>query len=490
MELNIENQFKIKVVGDYGDYLTISDCLFTGNLGNYAVEFEGPKSINKFGDLVIRNCTIVDNENGIWDNCEDSTSQGPQYFDPALVNTIIYNNSEGNTYSIGWTFGMGWSVTASHCDIEGVDGWNETPNEQGNLSKEPLFVNTAFGEYHLSGSGNDDIMDGGENISGTDIDGQERSIGTSTDIGSDEYNPFRVIEGITKETNNNIKIDWNTVSGIDEYRVYSSTDEYGEEMTWELEYTWTSGATEWTDEIDCETIDFKYYKVAYTTALGAVIESDAVGFYNVEVTKGTGAQNTISCPFWLPDNTLDGDFGAQLSQDLSSTISPTVKKWDRENGWDNSTYNGDDWSDGTISIKPGESFDLTFGGGASGTEIIAFLGHVPQNLGYTFIVGKDQPGAVAGFSHAYPIYTTLNDIPFIYLGCKGGTSYSESDKIVEPNSGYSGWTEILWLRSDGKWRTMNDQQPSESQLEIKPCKGFYYKKQDAVEKAVIFRKPY
>src|SRR4030042_4722891 len=111
-----------------------------------------------------------------------------------------------------------------------------------------------------------------------DIDGQERSVGASTDIGSDEYNPFRVIESITKVTNNNIRIDWNTASGIDEYRVYSSTDEYGEEMTWELEYTWTSGATEWTDDIDCESIDFKYYKVSYTAANGAVIESDAVGF--------------------------------------------------------------------------------------------------------------------------------------------------------------------------------------------------------------------
>jgi hypothetical protein len=332
-------------------------------------------------------------------------------------------------------------------------------------------------------------------IGETDIDSQERSIGASTDIGSDEYNPFRVIESITKETNNNIKIDWNTVSGIDEYRIYSSTDEYGEEMTWELEYTWTTGTTEWTDSIDCESIDFKYYKVAYTTTLGAVIESDAVGFYNVTVTKGAGAQNMISCPFWIANNTLGGILGDQIKENLTSQDGAFVKKRAYENQqWESSILSGTppQWANGDIKMAPTESFDLFFIYGSGSTAKITFLGYVPQQMGNALIFGDNTSSTYeTGFAYPFPVNTTLNDIPFILYGFTGSTSSVGADKIVSPSSTYSDtWTTVMWLRSDGKWRVGNDQDPTESQLEVKPCKGFYLQKTNNERKALTIKKPY
>ena len=48
----------------------------------------------------------------------------------------------------------------------------------------------------------------------------------------------------------------------------------------------------------------------------------------------------------------------------------------------------------------------------------------------------------------------------------------------------------MWLRSDGKWRVGSDQNPTEAQLEIKPCKGFYFQKINSGRKAITIKKPY
>jgi len=143
----------------------------------------------------LQNVTISDNYayhegGGLY--CADQS-------DPILLNVIFWNNDApaGPEMWIGEYAGGVSSVTISYSDVDGgqgsvfVEPGGSTLNwGSGMIDSDPLFVDSATGDYHLA-SGSPCIDTGdpafvpepGE----TDIDGDPRIVNDIIDMGADEY---------------------------------------------------------------------------------------------------------------------------------------------------------------------------------------------------------------------------------------------------------------------------------------------------------------
>ncbi|MBU0618167.1 MAG: hypothetical protein KKI02_10655, partial [Planctomycetes bacterium] len=177
-------------VGDAGvGYVSLHNCIVSDNLGSW-----GGGITSNDATTIARNCLLVGN---------DTTGGGGAAFgiDGTLIlaNCTMVNNSAvadgGAVYSwsanlivsnsILWENGVNpivGSVTVSYCDVQG--GYAGL----GNIDRDPLFVDSAAGDYHLSrrspcvNDGDPGSAPAGE----TDIDGEPRVQGGFVDIGADE----------------------------------------------------------------------------------------------------------------------------------------------------------------------------------------------------------------------------------------------------------------------------------------------------------------
>ncbi|MBI5787672.1 MAG: right-handed parallel beta-helix repeat-containing protein [Candidatus Schekmanbacteria bacterium] len=166
--------------------VTLINCLIieneSGKTGG-GVHAEGFESL-----ISAYNCTIANNEAG--------TCGGGFYFErinlpnygemPYIENNIIWGNranGDDNQFCIK----DDTSISVKYSDVQG--GWPGT----GNFSADPLFVNAADGDYHLS-KGSPCIDTAlGEHVSGDDLDGDKRPQGAGFDLGADEYSEHQQI---------------------------------------------------------------------------------------------------------------------------------------------------------------------------------------------------------------------------------------------------------------------------------------------------------
>ena len=128
----------------------------------------------------------------------------------SLTNSIVWNNNMWEIYLISG------AVTATYSDIEG--GWTG----EGNIDSDPLFVDPANGDYHLTEDS--PCIDTGDPASSLDPDG------TIADMGA--YYFHQTItpdppQNVTVEIiGTDVNLSWDAVTGANSYKVYSSDDPY------------------------------------------------------------------------------------------------------------------------------------------------------------------------------------------------------------------------------------------------------------------------
>ncbi|MBH10297.1 MAG: hypothetical protein CMG74_08110, partial [Candidatus Marinimicrobia bacterium] len=195
---------------------TLKNSLISGNTGDGIV--------CSSGSPLIDNVTIINNSlAGIYLRPNASGSH------PTLINSIIYGNSDNNQIhmSSGGNAHLS-AIDISYCLVEGGQSsisqvLNDTINwGSGNLSVDPMFVDTANSNYHLQASSM--LINAGHPDS-TDSDGSRADIGAypfDTDnssgiwhvstSGSDKYgtglqqNPFRTIQAGINLADNGDKV--------------------------------------------------------------------------------------------------------------------------------------------------------------------------------------------------------------------------------------------------------------------------------------------
>ncbi len=147
----------------------LTNCLIAGN----KIFWAGNAFYSDFSSTSFFNCTIVNNTGGSW-NYVMHLGQQPSY----IVNCVIYFN-QGTPVAPVW----GGVAYVSYSDVEG--GYVGT----GNINIDPLFIDTANGDYHLQA--NSPCVDAGigpladPDVPTEDIEGDIRS-GETCDMGVDE----------------------------------------------------------------------------------------------------------------------------------------------------------------------------------------------------------------------------------------------------------------------------------------------------------------
>ena len=154
--------------------ISITSCVIAQNSATNANALWGYGGAFYFtrGTPIIANCTIIDNSassSGGGIVCHDSA--------PAITSSIIWANTAPRSPNnfIG--------AVISYSNVQG--GFPGT----GNIDTDPLFIDFAGGDYHLSAAS--PCIDAGDpgyplTASQTDIDGQPRVLGGRVDMGADE----------------------------------------------------------------------------------------------------------------------------------------------------------------------------------------------------------------------------------------------------------------------------------------------------------------
>ncbi|MBL7152855.1 MAG: right-handed parallel beta-helix repeat-containing protein [Phycisphaerae bacterium] len=160
----------------YSSHTILSNCLIYNNT---AIE-EGGAIYSRSGSTTLTNCTITANSTpGIGGGIRTEF-----YNRCVLKNCIVYDNPTGSGPQISATYSCCDSeVEVAYSNIQG--GWPGAGNIDGN----PLFMNPAGGDFHLSADS--PCIDAGDPNyvpfpDQTDIDGEPRILNSSVDMGADE----------------------------------------------------------------------------------------------------------------------------------------------------------------------------------------------------------------------------------------------------------------------------------------------------------------
>ena len=178
---------------------TVTNCTFTGN----AAANVGGGMENYASSPTVMNCTFIGNSAEGGGGMENSWSSSPTVTNctfsentvdydgggissgenclPTVTNCILWNDSaSSNGNEIRNSDSTSTSVVTYSCVEGGYDG-------TGNISSDPLFVDSANGDYSLQ-SGSPCIDKGtSEGAPDTDIEGTERPQGSGYDMGAYEY---------------------------------------------------------------------------------------------------------------------------------------------------------------------------------------------------------------------------------------------------------------------------------------------------------------
>ena len=163
--------------GMYNEYSnpTLINCTFSGN----SAGSDGGGMLNIRSDPVLTNCTFSGNS---------ANRHGGGMFnmrsDPVLTNCILWGDTPNEIYNIEST------AIITYSDVQG--GW---PGE-GNINANPLFVDSAIGDYHLLPDS--PCIDAGDNSAVppsvlTDLDGKPRIINGTVNMGAYEFHYLRIL---------------------------------------------------------------------------------------------------------------------------------------------------------------------------------------------------------------------------------------------------------------------------------------------------------
>ncbi len=171
-------------------YPTITSCMITDNT---AGSNGGGIHIHDQSLPTITNCTVAGNSAGDYGGgicCEDSSP-------PTIINTICWSDTVVDPNNGPEIAVLGSSeLELLYCDVEGgaTDAYVEEPNStliwdpNYNLTADPLFLDEASGEYHLTD--NSPCVNAGDPNGDyalqQDVDFESRYFGGRVDIGADE----------------------------------------------------------------------------------------------------------------------------------------------------------------------------------------------------------------------------------------------------------------------------------------------------------------
>ena len=161
-----------------GSQLTLRNCLLGENTA------AGVGAAVYATKLAILNCTVSSNScsNCLWGGIHvAATGVG------VVTNSIVWGNS-----GLSISSDPGTSITVTYCDIQG----GLFSGDPTNISADPLFIDPASGDYHLSSSSPcvDMGNSGAAAVLLTDLDGTPRITGAAVDIGADEV-PVALLPG-------------------------------------------------------------------------------------------------------------------------------------------------------------------------------------------------------------------------------------------------------------------------------------------------------
>jgi len=202
-------------------YGLLRNCVVQGNSANsgggtylcalYSCAVMGNTASGSGGGATrgsLNNCTIVSNTAGTYGGGFDGDSDG------TLNNCIVYfNNAPANANYYRGSFNPSGSVNYC-CTVP------YSTNGPGNITNDPVFVNTAAGNLHLQSSspcinaGNNAVFPGN-----TDLDGHPRIAGGTVDMGAYEFQspttvPFSATLQMPTNNATGITIAWQSVNGV------------------------------------------------------------------------------------------------------------------------------------------------------------------------------------------------------------------------------------------------------------------------------------
>ncbi|MBT4122696.1 MAG: hypothetical protein HOE35_02060, partial [Candidatus Ruthia sp.] len=186
-------------------HLKLVNTLISDNSGG-GLFFDGTNNMS----IHIINSTIINNVNDMGILLQGGTNK--------IINSIISGNESTQLRILN-----SCDLTVEYCEIDGgqdsvlVEGDAVLNWGNGNIDVDPMFVDTANGDYHLLADSR--LIDAGHPDS-TDADG------TIADMGAYYYDqagqPVRVSNLITTPSSNNVSVKWKSNSDAASYNIYRS----------------------------------------------------------------------------------------------------------------------------------------------------------------------------------------------------------------------------------------------------------------------------